>query len=94
MQAHNIAERVLSAAADQPSQDEFETAARQYESQAMHVQERLGVRPDPLVLQLMEESREHYRLARELAGSGEDRLWQAMAELRLATRLLNQARDR
>jgi hypothetical protein len=94
MQAGSVAERVLRAAADLPSQSEFETAARQYESQAMRLEKRLRMHPDPPAQQLLDESREHYRLALEFSNRGEDRLWQAMAELRLAMRLLNQARDR
>jgi hypothetical protein len=57
---------------------------------------RLADFPSREATRLMEESREHFRLARELADrgrdSGEDRE-RAMAEMRIALRLLERAAD-
>lgn len=71
----------------------LEDAARRYEAMFDQVRDMQGQTENPAVERLMGESREHFNLALELAASVGDNNTQALAEMRLAHRLLQQARE-
>lgn len=72
-----------------PTLDE---AVRRYEAMFDQVTELLSQNPNPAVEKLLLESREHLNLAVELAAGSEENTTKALAEMRLANRLLQQAR--
>lgn len=89
-QAGKLARQALRHGDDQsPTLDD---AMRRYESMFDQLRDMLSESPNPAAERLLEESREHFDLAVELAAEGEDKMTQAQAEMRLATRLLQQAR--
>jgi len=71
--------------------EDFERLAQRYEARFEVVGRLLADNPDPTAAGLMNESQEHYRLARELAPRSGDDLKRAMAEIRIAARLLERA---
>jgi hypothetical protein len=90
-QAHRIAQRIMRAGENRVTAEDFERLAQRYEAQFEQVAGRLADNPDPNASGLMNESQEHYRLARDLAPGGGDDLKRAMAEMRIAARLLQRA---
>lgn len=71
----------------------FEDAVRRYETMFEQVRDMQGQTENPAVERLMLESREHFNLALELAAAAGEPTPQALAEMRLAHRLLQQARE-
>ena len=90
-QAHRIAQRVMRAGENRVTVEDFERLAQRYEARFEVVGRLLADNPDPTAGGLMNESQEHYRLARELAPRSGDDLKRAMAEIRIAARLLERA---
>jgi len=94
-QAERFARQSMQAGPGGGPPDDMEAAATRYEARMALLENRLADHPSREATRLMEESQEHFRLARELAGQdnggpGEVRE-RAMAELRIAMRLMERA---
>jgi len=90
-QARRMAEQALRLADEGADVGAYEEARKLYQEQMERVRARLGEQPNDEALRLMSESERHFRLAQSWMEKGEDDLRQAMAEMRIAMRLLHQA---
>jgi len=92
-QARKLAKHALSLTGPGGGQGTFEAATERYERMYERLAARLQESRNDAALDVLAESREHYRLARELATAGGESLQRANAELRLAFRLLERVRN-
>ena len=92
-QAQRLAHRALRLASGEGGEDNFERLSEQYQAGFERLSERLGQSPNEGAAQLAQESQEHFRLANELYQAGSESEERAFAELNLALRLLNKAKD-
>lgn len=90
-QAERLAEQSLRLEGGQGGAQEFDAGMARYAERLEQLQMRLADHPSREASRLMEESTEHHRLAREQAGAKDGTPEQAMAELRIANRLLERA---
>lgn len=93
MQAQRLAQRALRLASGDAGAGDFERLSEQYEAGFDRLSEKLSQATDPAATDLARESQEHYRLAQELYQAGAESEERAFAELSLALRLLNKAKD-
>jgi len=92
-QAERLARQSLRVENRNDGADEFETSMMRYQQELKALQERLSEFPSAEATRLVDESMEHHRLAREVADGEEQAPERAMAELRIAMRLLGRAAD-
>jgi hypothetical protein len=95
-QAERLARRALRNAGEEGPPDDLEAAMSRYQARAEQIQARLNDFPSAEASRLLQESREHFRLAHELtdrngAPPDADVRERATAELRIAMRLLERA---
>ena len=90
-QAERLAQQSLRLENRQRGAEEFEAAMMRYEQRREQLQLRLVDFPSREATRLLEESTEHHRLAREQATAQDGSPERAMAELRIAMRLLERA---
>jgi hypothetical protein len=91
-QARKIAGQVLAQADDSEStRNDFERARVHYEELSQRLRERLAEQPNDEAIELLAQSQVHFDLALEIAAGNPDEHWRAMAEMRIALRLLTQA---
>lgn len=92
-QAQRLAHRALRLAGGQPDNDDYDRLAEQYQASFARIMDLLGQAPNEAAGNLIQESREHFRLSSELYQAGPESQERAFAELNLAMRLLNKAKD-
>jgi hypothetical protein len=96
-QAERLAEQSLRLAGESAPPDDFEAVVARYEARLAMLEGRLAEYPSREASRLMEESHEHFRLARDLTGragdAGDNNRERAMAEMRIAIRLLERAAE-
>jgi len=90
-QAERLANQALRLENRERGPEEFEADMGRYEARLEQLQLRLVDYPSREATRLVEESMEHHRLAREQATAEDGTLERAMAELRIAMRLLERA---
>lgn len=92
-QAQRLAHRALRLQSGEPDVDDFERLSQQYQAGFERLSEGLRASHNEGAMQLAQESQEHFRLAHELYQAGPESEERAFAELNLALRLLNKAKD-
>ena len=92
-QAQRLAHRSLRLGNGEEDVDDFERLSEQYQAGFARLSEGLSQSPNEGAAQLAQESQEHFRLAQELYQAGPESEERAFAELNLALRLLNKAKD-
>jgi hypothetical protein len=92
-QAQRLAHRALRLAAGDAGADDFERLSEQYEAGFARLSDGLQQNSHEGAAQLARESQQHFQLARELYQAGPESEERAFAELNLALRLLNKAKD-
>jgi len=92
-QARKLAKHALNLTGEVGGRGTFEAAIERYERMYERLSARLQESRNDAALEVLGESQEHYRLARELAAAGGESAQRANAELRLAFRLLERVRN-
>ena len=92
-QARNFAGRSLQVSRSGDSPQAFERMAHQFEQRLARLTDLLTGAPNDAATTLITESQEHYRLALELHQAGPESAQRAFAELNLAIRLLERAKE-
>jgi tetratricopeptide (TPR) repeat protein len=92
-QAGKFAQQSLRLSRSGDSPGSFERMANQYEERLARMTDLLAGAPNEAVANLLTESQEHYRLAIELNQAGPESAQRAFAELHLAVRLLERAKE-
>jgi hypothetical protein len=92
-QARNFAKRSLQLSSSGDSPQAFERMANQYEQRLARLTDLLAGTSNDAAAALITESQEHFRLALELNQAGPESAQRAFAELNLALRLLERAKE-